>query len=537
MNEALEYLQTFARFPFALRKFLQQRLTLDDAKRIVREGMEHREENFLRMVDRSVYGYPNSPYLPLLKMAGCELGDLRARVQQKGLEGALRDLRAAGVYITFEEFKGRQPIIRNGLTIPVMARDFDNPSMQRVFTLETGGSSGAAMNVGVDLDFVLDRSPHELLSLLAHDCLDAPSIRWNGILPAGTLRNIMRQIPFGHVPTRWFSPVGLRDSRHWLKYAAATYYIIFWLRLLGVRVPFPEYVGVEKSELVARAMGALLATHPSCLIHCSVSRALRVSLAAQKLGIDLAGANFSISSEPATLAKAKGILQSGGRCLPNYGTVETNRIATGCATPNAIDDMHVFKDAFVLFDHPYPIPGFGITVPAFNLTNLIPTAPKVMLNVQMDDYGVVEERSCGCELANFGYTTHLREIRSYTKLTGEGVTLIGNEILSVLENVLPTRFGGSPLDYQLVEEEDAQGFTRLCLVISPRVAIADEHQVIDVMLQALSHSSPMADAASTIWQQTHTLQIKRMEPQRTARGKLLPLYLLQRPQNSETQRG
>ena len=41
MNETLEYLQTFARFPFALRHFLKQRLTLDEAKQIVRERMEH----------------------------------------------------------------------------------------------------------------------------------------------------------------------------------------------------------------------------------------------------------------------------------------------------------------------------------------------------------------------------------------------------------------------------------------------------------------------------------------------------------------
>ena len=33
MGETLEYLQTFARFPFALRRFLQHRLTLDEAKK------------------------------------------------------------------------------------------------------------------------------------------------------------------------------------------------------------------------------------------------------------------------------------------------------------------------------------------------------------------------------------------------------------------------------------------------------------------------------------------------------------------------
>src|SRR5213592_3774379 len=109
MGETLDYVKMFAAFPFALRRFSRHRLTLPEAQRIVRERMEQREENFLRLVERSVYGYPRSPYLALLKLAGCEFGDLRVLVTQRGLEGALRELRENGVYITFEEFKGRKP--------------------------------------------------------------------------------------------------------------------------------------------------------------------------------------------------------------------------------------------------------------------------------------------------------------------------------------------------------------------------------------------------------------------------------------------
>ena len=76
MNENLEYAKLFARFPFRLRRFLQQRLTVDEAKRTVREGMEHRPESFLQVVERNIYSYPASPYLKLLKHAGCEFGDL-----------------------------------------------------------------------------------------------------------------------------------------------------------------------------------------------------------------------------------------------------------------------------------------------------------------------------------------------------------------------------------------------------------------------------------------------------------------------------
>jgi hypothetical protein len=164
-------------------------------------------------------------------------------------------------------------------------------------------------------------------------------------------------------------------------------------------------------------------------------------------------------------------------------------------------------------------------VPAFNLTTLLPSAPKVLLNVQMDDYGIVEERHCGCELDTYGYTTHLHEIRSYSKLVGEGATLIGNEMQRILEEDLPARFGGTPLDYQMMEDEDEQGFTRLYVLVSPRVEIADEQQVIDAILDALRASSSMADAARTIWQQMQTIQVRRAEPIWTARAKLMPLHI------------
>jgi hypothetical protein len=149
-----------------------------------------------------------------------------------------------------------------------------------------------------------------------------------------------------------------------------------------------------------------------------------------------------------------------------------------------------------------------------------------MLNVVSDDYGIVEERSCGCLLEECGYTTHLREIRSVNKLTGEGITLVGTEMLRMLEEVLPARFGGSPLDYQLREEEDAGGFTRLVLVISPRVSIRDEAQVLRTLLEGLSASSVSGHTARRVWEAAGAISIERAEPVWTARGKFMPLHIV-----------
>jgi hypothetical protein len=528
VNETLEYLQTFAQFPFALRRFLKHRLTLEDARRIVRDRMEHREENFLRLVETTVYGYPRSPYLPLLKMAGCELGDLKALVKQKGLEGALRVLRDQGVYVAFEEFKGRQPIVRNGLTIPVTARDFDNPLARRELRFQTGGSTGAASTVASNLDHIAARAPNRMLTLAAHGLSGAPTALWRGILPDRGLSLMFYGALIGNVPQQWFSPFGNRDSRSWLKYVLATHYPIWLMRLAGVPVPLPRYVKEDQAIVVARWAAETVKTHGRCLIRTGVSRGVRLALAARAEGIDLTGVTITGGGEPATPAKVSEMTRSGARFISNYGMSDVGQPGSGCANPLDGSDVHLFKDAIALFTHPYYVESFGVTVPAFNLTTLLPTTPKILLNLQSDDYGIVEERHCGCELESHGYTTHLREIRSYSKLTGEGVTLIGTEMLKILNEHLPARFGGSSLDYQLMEAEDAQGFTRLYLIISPRIDINDEQAVIDYMLQQLSASSPMADAARVPWQHANTFQIKRMEPIWTERGKLLPLHIPRR---------
>jgi hypothetical protein len=531
MSDNLAYLKMFARFPTALWRFVQHRLTLEEAERIIREQMEHREENFLRIAERCIYNHAASPYGPLLARARCELGDLRSLVRSRGLESALQELREAGVYVTYEEFKGRVPIRRGGLEFAVTARDFDNPSAHHDMMIQTGGSLGLANLVGQDLDYAAARAPHRMLSLAVHGALGAPAASWSYMVPGNMLRNLVQRRYFGLVTGRWFSPSGWRDSRYWLKYDLATLYTLAWMRALGVPAPFPEVVRLEQAAVIARWVGDTLRAHGRCLLFTGVSRALRVGLAAKEAGINLSGATFFVGGEPATPAKISPLEQAGVHCIINYSSTETSQIGIGCACPASIGDLHLFRDAVALITHPHGVEGTAMTVPAFNLTSLIASAPKIMLNFQIDDYGIVEARRCGCELEDYGYTTHLRDVRSYGKLVSEGVTLMVNEMVEVLEEVLPARFGGTPLDYQLLEEEAAQGFTRLCLVIHPNVEISDEQQVVEIVLRKLREASPMADAARVGWQGAKTIQVRRAEPVWTERGKFMPLHL-QRHTNS-----
>jgi hypothetical protein len=167
-----------------------------------------------------------------------------------------------------------------------------------------------------------------------------------------------------------------------------------------------------------------------------------------------------------------------------------------------------------------------VHVPAFNFTTLLPTAPKLLLNVEIDDYGTIEERECGCGLEQLGYKRHLRHIRSFRKLTGEGMTLIGSDMERILDKVLPETFGGTAQDYQLLVEEDEEGFTRRSIIVSPHIDLADECSIIRVVLNELGQGDAAADLARALLSQGNSLGVKRMEPVWTDRGKLLPLHIL-----------
>lgn len=123
---------------------------------------------------------------------------------------------------------------------------------------------------------------------------------------------------------------------------------------------------------------------------------------------------------------------------------------------------------------------------------------------------------------------HLREIRSFRKLTGEGVTLVGTDLERLLEEVLPARFGGSALDYQFAEEEDEGGFTRLTLRVAPEISLGDEAGAVDYVLAHLPDSLGGQGLVHTTWREAGTIRIRRERPTMTTRGKLLPLDILRK---------
>ena len=310
-----------------------------------------------------------------------------------------------------------------------------------------------------------------------------------------------------------------------LRFRLATRLTVEVANFVGVKMPRPEHVPIDQPEVVARVVVEMLRTHGTCLVSSVASRALSVCVAAAREGFDLTGATFMVAGEPVTAAKVKGIVATGARYFTTYGFSEAGRFGMGCGHPASPNDLHLMAGLCAVIQHPRRAPHSDEIVPAFNVTSLLPSAPKILLNAESDDYGILETRDCGCPLGALGLTQHLREIRSFGKLTGEGVALLGSEMVRVLEEVLPTRFGGTLLDYQLMETEDEDGITRLTLLVNPELAIDNADDIVATVGDALAAQSVGADVARTTWAQANTLRVKRAKPVRTARGKLFPLYV------------
>ena len=512
-------LRNFRNLAGGLRSVLRTRVTLEDAKETIRRRLQERESNFLTTARDCIFSNPTSPYQPLLALAGCKYGDLEQMVRTRGLESTLRKLRDAGVYFTFEEFKGRQPVERAGRLITVSPEQFGNPLQRTELWVHSGGSTGQATRLKSNLSRAHHNATYLVLRHHANGVTDLPKAMWRGLMPI-ELNGLLASAIIEDLPERWFTPHKPFDFTAARRYPFATYAVLALSRLYGTKLPWPELVPLDQAVQVARWAADASRKRGGCYVTATASLSLRVAVAAQDHGLDLSGTVFSGGGEPLTPAKAAGIEAVGATSRPGYFAAETGPIGMGCASPGEPNEQHLLDDKLGTIQVSRPIPGFNQRVDAFNFTTLLPNATNILLNLELDDFGVVDTRSCGCLFESLGLTRHVRQIRSFRKLTGEGVCLVGSDMCRILEEVLPERFGGSALDYQLSEDENERGFTRLTLIVSPRVPVPSSEAVTETVLNALAATNASGDYARVTWQQAGTFRVVRAEPEWTAAGKL-----------------
>jgi hypothetical protein len=123
------------------------------------------------------------------------------------------------------------------------------------------------------------------------------------------------------------------------------------------------------------------------------------------------------------------------------------------------------------------------------------------------------------------YERPVHRIRSYEKFTSEGMNYFYGDLFELMEKDFPAEFGGTIGDYQLVEEEDGNGQTRLTLRVDPGVPNLNEERLLRRLEEELSKGRWGNRFQTGIWRDAGTLRIKREAPHASLRGKILPLHI------------
>jgi len=522
----LDELGMFLRFATGLRRFLSTPLSSADCRRIVEESLRGRERNFLVLLRKGVFEYPKSPYLALMKWAGIEYGDIERMVAVDGVEGTLEHLFDAGIHVGLEEAKGRRPIKRPGLTLDVTDGDFDNPLSTRDFEVQTGGSTGPRRRAGVDFDLLAYDAACKFVFHQAHGLEARPFATWHAIPPGSAgLKNALASVKCGYPMERWFSPMPVSWKPSTFKSAVFTTYAVHVPRLWGYRIPAPEHVPVDEAGRIAGWLAEKVRLGTPALLSVPANQAARVCIAAKDSSVNISGTVFRVGGEPFTSAKLELLEERGARSMSSWSMAESGTLGGGCAAREILDEVHLYSGKIAVFQRPRLLSDGESQVDALYLTTLLTSSPKIMLNLDTGDYGVLGKRRCGCPLERLGLDVHLHTIRNYEKLTTAGMHFMGSEFVTLVEEVLPAKHGGQPTDYQFAEEEQGP-VTRVSVVVSPRVGAIDEKVLVRTILDFLGAHSRGDRAMAQNWQQGNVLRVVRAEPYVTAAGKIPPLRIV-----------
>jgi hypothetical protein len=507
-----------------LSSFLKQTIRPERATALLRQRLERREKDFLDLAKKIIFGHPRSPYTALLKHAGIEYGDLHDMVMKQGLEDSLLSLYRSGVYLTAREFRGQREAIRGSTRFTVNPPDLINPHARRHIPIRSSGSRSHGTQVVRDLAFVYDNTVALVGYLEARKRPSPELATWS--VPGGViLSSLIKFNLAGFPPSRWFSQLDPHGRELNLRYRLSARVMDLSGKLAGISVPRPEYVSLEEPLPIIHWIKESLKIGRTPHLFTFSSSAVRLAQHAVAAGVDLQGAQITLSGEPITPARLASVNGSGAEALPAMGCVEAGHIGYGCLRPEAADDMHLLTDLHAVIQPGQPTGDFDLRPGALLFTSLRFAAPLILLNVSMGDQAVLRQRSCGCRMGDLGLVTHLHDVRSFEKLTSGGMALLDTELIRILDEGLPELFGGGPTDYQLWEDEREGGRPHLRLMIHPRVGWLDSESVKKTFLNLIASNSGADRLTSLLWRDADVVTIERSPPLTTSTGKIHHMHI------------
>lgn len=518
----IEEIRYYTRMAIGIREMLLQTVP-DDLMVALQRQMENREQHFLDSARRIVFANPRNPYHEMFKLAGCTEQDLADEIKHHGLETALKSLFAAGVYLTHDEFKGKTPLVRGGREIPVNPAWFLNPLVRGYIETRSSGSRGQGTPALQNSALSLYRLAY--LELTIHELgLDgrAMAVVFPVLPSALAILNSLWMCCLNRRVDKWFAMQGsLRESWH---YRTMTNALVRYGRALGGQLPLPESLPQNDFTPVARWLAEEKRRGKPGWVDSFASQAVRIADAAQKAGLDISGTLFLIAGETLTEAKRASIEAAGCEVFPRYLISEVGFVGYSCRQMRTGNCVHVMRDGVAVIGRKRCAPFSDVEVDSLLFTTLLPFATRFLINAEMDDAGVIEPSDCQCEFAKLGMRTVIRDIHSYGKLTGQGITLIAGDVARILDSSLPARFGGTSGDYQLVEY-DGMRQAEIELRISPRTGARSPGEVRDFLLHEI-RACYGGSLASRLWMHSDGIRAVVAEPLATPGGKVLLLHLL-----------
>jgi hypothetical protein len=496
-------------------------MDLSKARNELRTRLASRDSSFLNVLREEVFARSSSPYHRLLAHAGCELGDIEQLLQTSGLEGTLEVLRTRGVYLTTDEYKRRTPVTRGSLRLDVSTSELESSARRDDFPLMSSGSRGRGTRVMLDLEDVGIQFALRALVYQARGDTGWHHATWT--IPGGTeLVSALQLSPTSQPRKRRFVMVDYDNPALDPHYRWGSMAVRLAGRLAGLDIPATTLVPMDSPGPIVQWLAGVLGGGNVPHLETSSSAAVQICRTAADSDVDIEGAQFTIGGEPVTRARLEEIRRVGAVAVPRYTCVEAGHIGYGCLAPTAPDDVHMATDLVAI--NQASTDASTTTGPGdLFLTSLRRRARLLLLNVSVGDQGIVSRRDCGCPMAELGWNTHLHSIRSNEKATAGGMTLPDSQVVTIVEDHLPTLFGGGPGHYQLVELQGSGGVPRLELVVDPVVGPLDEQAVSDAFLQALAAGGGTSHLMGTVWRDASFLTIVRETPRMSGGRKVLHL--------------
>jgi len=481
--------------------------------------MGQREANLLRLLSRAILRTPGNPSRQLLEHAGIGFDDVRDSVNRTGLEATLHGLQKIGIYLSVEEMKGQQPLVRGGHTFDFSPRDVLNPLAAASFEVHTGGTR-ATRPVGIGFGYLTQVNVNLRAASEVLGAAGLPYFLWLPPPPAASGLFAALCAPIrGTEQTRWFAQTRPATPRQ----LAVTYGTLLLARSLGHSVPLPEYLPLCDAGRLLTIATRAVARRGGCVISTYVSSAMAICRVALRRRASLEGVLFLPSAEPLTESRRRLIQETGARVAVSYWSTELGLIASACPQcTKGHDEMHVWTDSVAVVQ---PSPSDGREDGPLYFTPLLPASPTAAINLDVGDAGRLRRGNCDCLLGHIGLDLIVADVRSTRRIKAQGITLSAHGLAELVEHVLPDRFGGFAGDYQILEETSGAS-TRIAVLAAPRLGPLDAAALREATHAYLLRKSPLI---SEVLRQADVLEVRREVPQMTSGGKVLPVLIRHLP--------